>query len=436
MASCKFEGGKSHGGTEASSYLRHNEITPENRKRVLEVKQKNGEECHIDPTKSCLNKSLTGYTYEQAFARYKDRVRELDAAPGAINKRKDRVTMQAIEVPAPADLPRDKYNQFFQRVADIMKAMYGDKNLVDAVVHWDEEHEYIDSETHEKRMSRVHAHYDFVPEVDGKLNAKQFSKRSNINKLNQAVERMCVTEFDCHFHTGDKKRSKKTVKELKDESKQLQEQADKQAELERLQKQINNIQQDITDKTLELDDLQDKLQSLDDREQDLDTRENDLNNRETSLKLREKALEQQQQKFTSERQKWQEKANTALQAIDTIKVGYDQAKTSYELAAIQVDGIAQGFTANDINSFCNNLSKNLQKKCNAVRYPDGRTLWTFAGRTIMQSLQEAVREEAQNTPDVKLEAQKKRVERAETLVRKLPDISGLQQNTDDYGLSK
>lgn len=273
MASCKFEGGKSHGGKEASAYLRHNEITPENRKRVLEAKQKNGEECHIDPSKSHLNYSLTGYTYKQAFEKYQERIKELDSMRGS-NKRKDRVTMQSIEVPVPEGLPEDKYREFFENVTKIMTDMYGEQNMVDASVHYDEQHEYIDAETHKKRMSRVHCHYCFVPEVDNMLNAKQFSRRANINKLNKAVEDMTVESFDCHFHTGAKKKSKKTIKELKSAS----------AILEAQEKQREAF---------------------------------------------EAELQAEKDKFTAEKEKWQEDANTELaEALADIQAFKDERESS------------------------------------------------------------------------------------------------------------
>lgn len=279
MSSCKFEGGKCHGGAEASAYLRHNEITPENRKRVLEAKRKNDEECHIDPSKSHLNYSFTGYTYEQAFKSYQERIKELDGVRGS-NKRKDRVTMQAIEVPVPEGLPEEKYKEFFENVTKIMTTMYGERNMIDASVHYDEQHEYIDPDTKEKRMSRVHCHYCFIPEVDEQLNAKQFSRRANINKLNNAIERMTVDCFDCHFHTGTKKKSKKTVKELKAASAVLEEQ-------------------------------------------------------EKQRKAFEAELQAERDKFTVEKEKWQEKANNelidALLDIQTFKSKQEESSMEQDM---------------------------------------------------------------------------------------------------------
>ena len=59
MASAKFEGGKYHGATEAKAHMRHDDISIEAR----EIAAKNNP--HIDTSKSHLNKSLLGLTYEQ-----------------------------------------------------------------------------------------------------------------------------------------------------------------------------------------------------------------------------------------------------------------------------------------------------------------------------------------------------------------------------------
>lgn len=82
-----------------------------------------------------------------------------------------------------------------------------------------------------------------VPAVDGKLNAKQLSLRKNMKALNREVEQMTQKEFGCAFMTGTKKKSVKTVEELKQES----EYAELFYQLEQQKK--------------ELDDFNDKLRS-------------------------------------------------------------------------------------------------------------------------------------------------------------------------------
>lgn len=211
MASCKFEGGKYHGGTEAKAHMRHDDITPES--RAIAAKENK----HIDMTKSHLNRSLFGLTYGQMCKKYDKRIALLDSTTNT-NKRKDRVTLQNIEIPVPKNLQRKNYNKWFIRITEILINEYGRDNFIDGQIHWDEEHEYIDAETKERRMSRVHCHYSIVPEVNGVLNCKKMSGRANMKKLNKAVEVMTQAEFGCSFMTGQKKKSRQTIDELKNTS--------------------------------------------------------------------------------------------------------------------------------------------------------------------------------------------------------------------------
>lgn len=159
-------------------------------------------------------------TYEEMCEKYDRRIEVLDNTSNT-NKRKDRVTLQNIEVPVPADLERENYNRWFVRVAEILCDMYGRKNFVDGQIHWDEEHQYVSAETGELVTSRVHGHFSIIPEVNGVLNCKKLSGRNNMIKLNKAVEDMTQKEFGCSFMTGEKKKSHQTVDELKNKSNQL-----------------------------------------------------------------------------------------------------------------------------------------------------------------------------------------------------------------------
>lgn len=198
MASCKFEGGKCKGGTEAKSLFRHD------KQDTREATAKHSNE-HIDKSKTHLNYSIKGLSYKEICDAYDSRIDELDRTTNT-NKRKDRVTMQCIEVPAPKDLPRDQYAQFFTNVAKLLCERYGEKNFLDGDVHCDEQHEYMDPSTKEMETSRVHCHYNFVPEHDGQLNGKWFSSRANMVQLNNEVDKMCQSEFGVKFMDGSKKK--------------------------------------------------------------------------------------------------------------------------------------------------------------------------------------------------------------------------------------
>lgn len=211
MASNKFEGGKCHGAGDVKAALRHNDISPA--RRAVAAKENE----HIDVTRSHLNVNLAGGSYAERCARYDARIAELDALPGA-NIRKDRVTGQRIETPVPAGLPREQYNAFLRRVLDIQKAQYGAENLISADIHWDEEHEYIDAETGEPRMSRVHLHAVWVPVKDGRLHGQAMYNRAGMRQLNAACQKMAAAEFGVDFMDGSGRQSKKSVRQLKAES--------------------------------------------------------------------------------------------------------------------------------------------------------------------------------------------------------------------------
>lgn len=214
MASAKFEGGKYHTATEAKAHMRHDDISQEAREIAAR------ENPHIDLSKSHLNRSLLGLSYKQMCEKYDSRIAQLDATTNT-NRRKDRVTLQNIEIPVPAGLDRKLYNKWFIKVAEILGDFYGHANFIDAQIHYDEEHEYVDAETHEKRMSRVHMHASIVPEVNGVLNCKRMSGRANMRKLNNAIEKMTQQQFGCSFMTGTKKRSRESLDELKYKSAQI-----------------------------------------------------------------------------------------------------------------------------------------------------------------------------------------------------------------------
>ena len=229
MSSAKFEGGKCHGSAKAKAFLMHDE------KEQRLIHEHTNE--HIDKAKTELNTSAYGLSYEEACEKYDKRIAELDNTTNT-NKRKDRVTMQSIEIPVPKGLPHEKHQEFFDNVKDILCEMYGEANLIEAYYHFDEEHEYIDPETKKKEMSRNHGHYNFVPECEGQLNGKWFSSRANMKKLNGAIDRMAQKEFGLSFMDGSKRKGRKTVEQLKNESKE--------AELiQQMQDQVNKDKQKV-----------------------------------------------------------------------------------------------------------------------------------------------------------------------------------------------
>ena len=159
--------------------------------------------------------------YAAACQRYDERIAFLDSKPGA-NRRKDRVTCFGLNVPAPKDLKPEDEKAFFLAVIEIIINQYGEDNIVQYYMHQDEKHEYIHAETGERCMSRSHLQCYVVPEHNEKLNGKWFSSRANMVKLNNAIHRMAQEQFGVMFMDGSKRKSRKTVEQLKNESAYLE----------------------------------------------------------------------------------------------------------------------------------------------------------------------------------------------------------------------
>ena len=288
MASVKFDGGKCKGATHAKSIIRHNLIDKESRK-IAAIENE-----HINPEKSYLNFSIINLSYAEKCARYDKRITDLDNTTNR-NKRKDRTTMQALEIPRPADLPLSQLRPWSSDVVNLIAKMYGANNVVYADVHCDEVHDYIDANTNEWVTSREHLHAGVIPEFDGKLNGKLFHSRKNMRMLNNAIEKMTQEKYGCAFMTGEKKRSRQTIDELKTKSAQL--------EFEQTQQQINYDLQTIAteksnlrqSKTQFKQEYNERVATLKRYKKQVDDKQSQIDEREQKLVEREKRIAQLEQ---------------------------------------------------------------------------------------------------------------------------------------------
>lgn len=170
----------------------------------------------IDKSLTKENDVLYDLSLEEVFRKYEERIAHLDSFAGA-NKRKDRVTCFGLNVPVPKELDEEDYGDFFSNTLDIIGEKYGVNNVIQAYAHVDEVHTYRD-ENGNLADSRAHMHVYVVPEHEDKLNGKWFSSKANMVALNNAIHEMAKNEFDVEFMDGTKKKSKKTVEQLKNES--------------------------------------------------------------------------------------------------------------------------------------------------------------------------------------------------------------------------
>jgi len=213
MASAKFNGGKWKGATEAKAQFRHN--VQDTRR-----KDKHSNE-HLNTALTHTNTAIMGDTYRTICDKYDERIADLDGSTNK-NKRKDRVTMVSVEIPVPDGLPADKIDGWYARIWEIAGEMWGRDNMLDLTIHRDEVHEYVEPESKEKRMSKVHGHLMFIPEREGQLNAKWATKRENIVRFNTKIHDMTQAEYGIRFHDGSKKRGCRTVEEMKERSKEAE----------------------------------------------------------------------------------------------------------------------------------------------------------------------------------------------------------------------
>lgn len=165
----------------------------------------------IDKTRTNENINYTKLTYKQSCERYDMRIKFLDSQPGA-NKRADRVSCFGLTVPACEGMDIKESTYFFNDVCKLFQSEFGSRNIIAAYGHFDEIHNYVDHG--ELKESRGHLHFYVIPEIDGKLNGKQFSSKKRMIELNKKVDELARAKYHKKFLTHEKPR-KRTVEELK-----------------------------------------------------------------------------------------------------------------------------------------------------------------------------------------------------------------------------
>lgn len=209
---------------------------------------------HIDKSLTRNNIQLEGRDYKTTCKMFDDRIALLDATTNT-NKRRDRVELVGLDIPCPKDLQDDKrLLPWFEDTIALVSAQFGSDNVMNAYIHYDEVHDYIDARTGEQTTSRVHAHIYVIPEHDGKLNGKWFESRANMRKINNAIQKMSQEKYGVDFMDGSQRKSRDEVEMLKRQSELRQYELQKQE----AQAQIDDLQAQIDDLKSQLDDLVDK----------------------------------------------------------------------------------------------------------------------------------------------------------------------------------
>lgn len=397
MASCDWKKIKTAG--EAKAMIRHS---------AEDERAKNHHaNTDIDVTRSHLNQSFgTLGNYKDACAAYDRRLAELDAKPGA-NIRKDRVTLVGLVIPCPAGMDDNTARGWFKDVHTIIQRTFGTENVIGGSAQYDEMHEYQDAETKTIRTSRAHLHEYVVPERNGKLNAKLVTSRSAMIQLNNQVEKMTVEKYPGYtFMDGTKRKSRKSVEELKQESDSLQVMVEAREEAAKLIEEAQQTQKEAADRLAA------------------------VKQAERALKADRATLEADKAEFNQRKENWQETANNELtKAVSWVMRDYETAKAAYETAEIAASGVVKGFSVDTVDKYGSALSKAVKTRCEQVRYKGGKTLWDIAGNAITHAITDAISEVRPQTAGVRMEDQRKRTAtgaefagRAERNARRLPDL--------------
>ena len=230
MASVNWEKLKS--AEEVKASFRHDE----REKREATMRHSN---FHIDKSKTHLNCSLIVRRYMERCNMYDEAIQSAEAVMASSVEtyvpksgknagktmqrkksklRKDATTALNLCVTVPKDLQFSEYYRWFKAVHDIEAEFFGEENVIDSDIHFDEVHEYYDPVLKEWTLSRVHMHTTVIPRTaDGRLCCNDIFTRENCIKLNTLVEEMTQREFGIAFNTGETPR-KETVEDLKTKS--------------------------------------------------------------------------------------------------------------------------------------------------------------------------------------------------------------------------
>ena len=181
-----------------------------------------------------LNKDLTHTNtgildnYKTSKQRYETRMSELPAP------RKDSVLGLGFSIPFPKELQEQDQEQWVENVYKLMSDNYGENNICCFVVHRDEVHEYINPETKQREVSRPHIQGIIIPEINGRLCAKEVTARKNMININNVINDMTEETFGISWLTGAKSKSKGNVEDMKYKSRK----AELEQKLKELEQQV------------------------------------------------------------------------------------------------------------------------------------------------------------------------------------------------------
>ena len=186
---------------------------------------------HINPEMTKHNFSIGAKDFYEACDKVNARIQEVDKEHPPKRIKKDRVVACSLYVPCPpeiCDKGIEASSDFMRKVYAAMEDYFGKENVGGGFVHLDEQHEYIDANTKEKRMSLHHMNVFLPAFVDEDIktkkgiehmtgiNGKNFVSRKHMKEVNKIMEDICH-EYGIEWHTGQGK-NHETVETLKAKS--------------------------------------------------------------------------------------------------------------------------------------------------------------------------------------------------------------------------
>lgn len=158
-------------------------------------------------------------TAEEARARIRETIAQVDAATPPRRVRADRKTIAELCIPAPRSGMNDEDARRFLTAACIELVREPGMHVVGIGLHGDEVHEYINPDSKTRVQSRLHVHVLVVPDVPGRgCNMKSWLTKSRYREINQLLDRVCERELGYSYQDGTKSRSRGDVERVKAES--------------------------------------------------------------------------------------------------------------------------------------------------------------------------------------------------------------------------
>ena len=208
-------------------------------------------------------------TAEEARARIRETIAQVDAAVPPQRVRTDRKTIAELCIPAPRAGMSDEDARRFLTAAWIELVHEPGMHVVGIGLHGDEVHEYINPDSKTRVQSRLHVHVLVVPDVPGRgCNMKSWLTKSRYREINQLLDRVCERELGYSYQDGTQSRSRGDVERVKLAS-QRAEAAELTAKIDTLRQekaaaiaQIDMLRQKQTGLTAQIDTQEAQIRAL------------------------------------------------------------------------------------------------------------------------------------------------------------------------------